>query len=238
MDSARCKTIRASGQTSDCENVDTVASWTRSDSPVIEVTAPAIASQFHTTYSVAYSDNVELAYSIAPSGSTSTFPPGSRSAVKNYTATVPLGGKFEGTVMAADTSGNVSKKLVQISTPSVAIPSGTYIPVGNPTTPENFYCLPPGSLSPPNNDGRAIQAVSVGDYPVGYTRWDSTGYFACAVVDIGSQVSFCTSSTVPFSATKFTPAPPNAIGQSGIYEYGFDGEVRLISSRRHVLRSM
>lgn len=130
--------------------------------PVISTTAPAVASSNRQSFTTSYSDNVELAYVSGLDGKNSLLfiSEGVNVFEMEYQVAIPLGATANRVLMAADTSGNISKKNLTITTPKTGVALGNYLVVGEVVVPEGFDCYP----NPYTNyvdDGTPVRHVSI-----------------------------------------------------------------------------
>jgi hypothetical protein len=112
--------------------------------PVITTTAPAVASSSGVKFTTTISDDVELAYisrSSTPEGQFVFVAEGIKEDSTDDGTFIGLGDTYSKTLMAVDTSGNVTKQTISIKTPEPAIKMGEYATVGTYNLPTGFNCF-------------------------------------------------------------------------------------------------
>jgi hypothetical protein len=135
--------------------------------PVITTTAPFVATSNTVAFTTTMSDDVELAYisrSNTPDGQFVFVADGIKDDQANDSAYIALGQTYTKMLMAVDTSGNVTKETITMTTPETAIKQGTYKIVGT-------YLF-------------AIVLFISGEYAV------STTMFAIAIIALNIKSSF------------------------------------------------
>ncbi len=152
--------------------------------PVITTTAPFVATSSNVTFTTTMSDDVELAY-ISRSNTFGQFvivAEGIKYDQANDSASIAIGKTYSKTLMAVDTSGNVTKKTILITTPETGIKQGVYSTVGTYSLPTGFNCLKAynGMAGPTQGaqDGTTIAGVTMGN----------PGNFFLGFVDSWSEV--------------------------------------------------
>jgi Collagen triple helix repeat (20 copies) len=135
--------------------------------PVINTTAPSVASSNNVIFTTTMSDDVELAY-VSRSNTQFVFiAEGIKYDQANDSASIAIGKTYSKTLMAVDTSGNVTKKTILITTPETGIKQGVYSTVGTYSLPTGFNCLKAynGMAGPTQGaqDGTTIAGVTMGN---------------------------------------------------------------------------
>lgn len=131
-------------------------------------------------------------------------------------------------LMAVDTSGNVTKKTISITTPETAIKQGTYSTIGTYNLPAGFNCLMEnnGQFGPAGaQDGAAVTVLTMGGSspanPV--SAWSVVdGYSPIMQINVGGIFRFVTrpQTLVPISATSLTfPYVQQGSGSSPWYSF-------------------
>lgn len=170
--------------------------------PQITTTAPAVAQGQTVSYTTTMTDDVELAYYVGVSGTLTVASPGLNTLTINNSATVPLGQTFTRTVLAVDTSGNSTKKVLTIASPPTGITLGNYAVVGSFNYPAGFNCL--AGNPNPIQDGTAVTSASFGTTFSG--NWSAaSGYSPQLILSGNGFGSFgSTPFLIPINAESYT----------------------------------
>lgn len=181
--------------------------------PVITTTAPVVASSDKVEFMTAISDDVELAYvntARDPSGTFRFMSEGVKNYEANDSASIGLGQTYSRLLMAVDTSGNVTKKPLTITTPETGIRLGNYSSVGSYSLPAGFNCLTGGIAELGVTDGTPVTGAQVGSY----SNWSVlNGYVPNLILQtstmglrFGFPIGTSPGTLVPLSATVIAPA--------------------------------
>ncbi len=111
---------------------------------MISTTAPAVASSSDVTFTTTISDDVELAYisrSSTPDGQFVFVAEDIKEDSTDDGTFIGLGDSYSKTLMAVDTSGNVTKQTFSIKTPEPGFKLGSYSTAGSYSLPTGFNCL-------------------------------------------------------------------------------------------------
>lgn len=201
--------------------------------PEINSTVPLVATASQTSFTTTFSDNVELAY-IKAAGSPffTVLPESTKSFTVNDSINIRLGETQTQTLMAVDTSGNVTKKTFSMTTPPTGITLGEYTSDTPYTIPAGFNCAqvlyPVGvqdgwSLTGPLRIVQGFNGISYGQndwtalggyFPsVSFTAQGANPQFPGASQ---GSVSITASTRTPLNATSFTvPVSAATFSQSG-----------------------
>lgn len=200
--------------------------------PVITTDAPLVASSNNVKFTTTMSDNVELAYisrSNTPVGQFVFINEGIKNDQVIDSASIGIGGTYSKMLMAVDTSGNVTKKTISITTPETVIKQGTYSTIGTYNLPAGFNCLMAyNGLAGPTagaQDGAAVTVLTMGGSspanPV--SAWSVVDGYSpiMAISGVGRFSSVTRPQTlVPISATSLTfPYVQQGSGSSPWYSF-------------------
>jgi hypothetical protein len=224
--------------------------------PEINSTVPLVATASQTNFTTTFSDNVELAFiKAAGSPSFTVLPASTKSFNINDSINIRLGETQTQTLMAVDTSGNVTKKTFSMTTPPTGITLGEYTSDTPYTFPAGFNCaqvpypvsIQDGwSLTGPIRIGQGTNGLSFGQTPDNWTALG--GYFpSLSLTAQGANSPFpgpsqgslsitastrtplnATSFTVPFSAATFSQSGSSSgpNGQYYSYQITYSGSVQ------------
>lgn len=191
--------------------------------PKISVTAPEVASSNWQEYSVSISDDVQLAYVRFPSANgydMEYLDEGIKTYDFEHGVRIPLGEKVTRVVQAADTSGNISKQEITISSPPVGMKLGKYTPDGSVTLPSGFDCHVP--FPGASDDGKAVKDLLI----LSSEKWSTEqGYWPRMQINIanGPGLSAGGGEDSYYGHPLATVPDPHPISATSLYlDGGFD----------------
>lgn len=162
-------------------------------SPTITTTAPAVASQWATSFRTTITDAVELSHGVlvnTPTGQMHFFPEGVTHFEQDSTVNIALGRSYSKMLMVVDTSGNMARKTITIQTPATGIKLGTYSVAGG-RFPAGFNC---GGSSAESRfgklDGASFDTVVLGSDRIGGwgVDWSQERGYSLSVVLAGLRI--------------------------------------------------
>ena len=190
--------------------------------PQISTDAPAVAVGYITSFTTTYSDDVELAYYVSPSGIVRFVAEGVKSHQVSDSAAVVLGQPYSRVLTVVDTSGNVTKKTISITSQATGIKLGNYLIAGSYSLPAGFNCLIGGNLNGLQDGAVVTGPVTVLDSGPPWSV--ASGYVPQIVIGGGAGAKAGTSvalesTSITFNA--FSSGGSGSGGDWGTYQYQY-----------------
>lgn len=195
--------------------------------PTIEADVPEVATSKYVNFTVKYSDDIELGYSVYTFGvGTRFFDPGVKTEEVQESIEIYLGAEPRSKILiAVDSSGNMTKLPISISAPQTSFVLGDYDVVSGETLPDGFNCSPYYS----DLDGSTLDSATLEE---GSSILLGSGWSVSAGYGVSLRIKGTGPSSVHISAASEGKIPLEATSASlrGMIQIGSGGNFYYIGN--------